>query len=482
MTIDALSPQATKTLEQLRAVISKKGDFPSISGAVRQIVSAMRDENTSDFDLTQSVLSDFAMTQKVIRLANSAMYAGFGGDVTTVSRAVYVLGTETVGHLALGLKFIDQLDKAAGSAEAARAEFAKAMVAGTVSRKVTESMSTREAEESVVCTLLHNLGRLMVTFYLPEQWTELSALAAAPKSMPEQDAAQQVLGLTLHKLGQIMADQWGLPSELTAAMQPAVMAGENPLTHGEWLASLANFSTECSKALAATDAPEAEMERLALAYAPSLGIEAGNLVAAAAAAAQDEECQKLIASGRGHVEIGESEKPLDAYTRLEHGLRDMEALADTAEMGTLAGLMMEAMQTSMGFRRMYVFLRNGNTRKVAARMALGVGARELMPRLTFDEAFVPDVFHIALAQNRPVFIDDVNVAAVQSRLPKWFKDALPKARSFVCIPIVSGNLPVGIVYGDWETTETALKVEAHELAKIVKMRDVLLGALGRQKK
>lgn len=474
---------AKKTLAQLRDVISRKGDFPSISGAVQQIVSAMRDENTSDFDLAQSVLSDFALTQKVIRLANSAMYSAFGGSITTVSRAIYVLGTETVGHLALGLKFIDQLDKAAGSAEHARAEFAKAMVAGTISRKVTEGMTSRDSEESVVCTLLHSLGRLLVTFYLPAQWNTIRERTASAGPAEEQLVAAEVLGLTLHDLGRIMANEWGLPPELTDAMQAPVAASENPLSHAEWLASLANFSSECSKVMATgSEGADAAMARLAETYAPSLGIEVEALTAATAAASDDEECQKLLASGRPAAGPVQSEKPLDAYTRLDQGLNDMLAMAETAGLSALAGLMIEAMHSSMGFRRVYVFLRNGATRKVAARMALGAGAKELMERLTFDEAFEPDVFHFALAQNRPVFIEDVKLPSMQSKLPRWFKDSLPRSRSFLCVPLVAGNVPVGMVYGDWETEEAKLRVEAHELAKIVKMRDVIIDALGRQQK
>lgn len=473
---------ATATLKQLREVIAKKGDFPSISGSVQQIVNAMRDDSPSDFDLAQSVLSDFALTQKVIRLANSAMYAAFGGAITTVSRAIYVLGIETVGHLALGLKFIDQLDKAAGTAVHARAEFAKAMVAGTISRKVTEGMGSRESEESVVCTLLHNLGRLLVTFYLPEQWDEIRKGSLEGTPAEEKAVAEAVLGLSLHELGRTVARDWGLPTDLIDAMQGPAPAGDNPLSHVEWLASLANFSSECATVLAnGDDDASTVMAQIASVYAPWLGLDVAALAAAAVAIGADDVCRKLLASGKPQVNNTESEKPLDSYTRLDLGLRDMEAMAGNAGLSTLAGLMIEAMHTSMGFRRVFVFLRNGTTRKVSARMALGAGARELMPTLSFDEAFQPDVFHFALTQNRPVFIEDVRVPTIQAKLPGWFKDTLTTTRSFVCIPLVAGNAPVGMVYGDWETTDAQLRVESHELAKIVKMRDVLLGALGQHK-
>jgi HD-like signal output (HDOD) protein len=475
---------AERTIAELQDIITRKGDFPSISGAVKQIVSAMRDENSTDFDLAQSVLTDFALTQRVIRLANSAMYSAFGGPITTVSRAIYVLGTETVGHLALGLKFIDQLEKAAGTSEAAVAEFTKAVVAGSVARKVTEGMPSRDAEESVVCTLLHSLGRLLVTFYLPRQWGEICALtsdAQSPRS--EQESAEQVLGLSLHSLGRAMANKWGLPAEISATMQPASPGGDNPLTHGEWLATLANFSTECSKALAgAQDLADDTLRELAHAYAGRLGVEAGALGAAASAAAAEEECQRLLLNTRTPEAGSTRTKPADAYAMLDHGLRDMAALASTADLPTLAGLMIEALHASLGCRRVFLFLRNGNTRKVAARLALGEGARDIMPRLSFDEAFEPDVFHISMAHDRPVFIEDATSVSMQAKLPRWYKQALPEAKSFLCVPLMASGAPVGLVYADWEAAVGPVVVEPHELAKILKMRDVLIGALGATRK
>ena len=51
--------------------------------------------------MTRIVLSDPALTQRVLRLANSAMYSVFGRKINTVSKAVMVLGIESIGHLAM---------------------------------------------------------------------------------------------------------------------------------------------------------------------------------------------------------------------------------------------------------------------------------------------------------------------------------------------------------------------------------------------
>lgn len=53
-------------------------------------------------DLAEVVLKDHAMTMKVLRIANSARYAVAGNRITTVSRAVVLMGFESVRAMALG--------------------------------------------------------------------------------------------------------------------------------------------------------------------------------------------------------------------------------------------------------------------------------------------------------------------------------------------------------------------------------------------
>lgn len=52
----------------------------------------MHDENKNIADIARVILNDFTLTQKVIRLANSVMYSGMGGEITTITQAAMVLG------------------------------------------------------------------------------------------------------------------------------------------------------------------------------------------------------------------------------------------------------------------------------------------------------------------------------------------------------------------------------------------------------
>ena len=150
----AINPE--RTLDLLWTRVRQRGDLPGFSKVVTAIVGAMQGDDDREFNMTRTVLSDPTLTQRVLRLANSAMYSAFGQSINTVSKAVIVLGTETIGHLALGLKLIDGLSAASLGSSDTRSEMERAVMAGQIARQVASSTTRRDTEEVVVClSLIH---------------------------------------------------------------------------------------------------------------------------------------------------------------------------------------------------------------------------------------------------------------------------------------------------------------------------------------
>src|SRR4051794_15256337 len=215
----SIHPSASNpTMALLWNRVRQHGDLPGFSKVVGSILAALRGENDREFNMTRTVLSDPVLTQKVLRLANSPMYAVFGAGINTVSKAVVVLGPEVIGHLALGLKLIEELSSASPDTRNARDEMEKALLAGHVARQLVAEMSAADAEEAVVCAMLHSLGRMMASFYLPEQWAEVRATCADGASS-EDMAARKVFGLSLSDIGRLTAERWGLPVSIVDTLQ-----------------------------------------------------------------------------------------------------------------------------------------------------------------------------------------------------------------------------------------------------------------------
>jgi HD-like signal output (HDOD) protein len=475
------SPKASATLALLWERIRRQGDMPGFTKAINAILASMRGEDERDFSMTQTVLSDPVLTQKVLRLANSGMYSAFGQRVTTVSKAVLVLGTEAIGHLALGLKLIEELSKSTPDSALAHVEMEKAVLAGMVAQQVAASAATRDPEEAVVCSILHSLGRMMVTFYMPERWALLQA-QGGPGG--EDRAAADLLGLSLEEIGRATAEHWGLPRNLIAGMRRVepVERGEQ-FAHEDWLAALGTMSSRCADSLWDDDeASAAKVHQLALSFAPMLGVEPLNIIAAIdrakVEAASDLTIAPLANPADKRAKAAAAQRMRAAGNKiLMSGVADMRDAGSNASPGQMMSMALETTYNGLSFTRAFAFLRNRRDGRYTAKLGLGEGTKAMLPSLSFDDAYEPNVFHAALSNDRVIFIENAQDPKFASKLPGWWHGTLKSARCFVVIPLCAGGHPAGFIYGDWDDTFPSVYLSQPEFALLNDLRGLVVRAV-----
>ena len=93
------------------------------------------------------------LTQKVLRLANSSMYAAFGQHVNTISKAVLVLGTDSYRSPGAGPEPYRGAGLAgdAGLTEVAHIEMEKAVLAGMVAQQRPLGVARRAIRKKRSC-------------------------------------------------------------------------------------------------------------------------------------------------------------------------------------------------------------------------------------------------------------------------------------------------------------------------------------------
>lgn len=464
-----------KTQEMLWKQIKEQGHLPGFSNVVDQIVGAMQSEDEREFSMTRTVLSDPALTHRVLRLANSAMYAMFG-EINTVSRAVMVLGTESIGHLALGLKLVDSLATVSSTSSGVRTEMEKAVLAGHIARQVTAQASTRDAEEAVVCSLLHGLGRMVVVFYLPQYFDAITKMVE--EGVDEAVAAVKVLGMTMVDVGRLIARRWGLPRDLIESLHDVMPQAGEPLDHAGWLAALSTMSSSCARAICEDGAGDEALAVIVEGYSDMLGMECATVleaVGAAREAARDDPALTRTAAAAASV-VPEDTGRVDATPALVRGVADMRKVAASITTSQLMTMALETIFQNLKLTRAVAFLRNRKEGKYVAGMCFGADVQVLAPRLMFSDAYQPDVFHAALANDKMVCVKDASDPAFRAKLPRWWKDAFPAVRSFIVLPLTVNRHPVGFIYGDWDDTVPA----ALEQSEIVALNELRALTMARQ--
>jgi HD-like signal output (HDOD) protein len=465
-----------KTQEMLWKQIKEQGHLPGFSNVVEQIVGAMQNEDEREFSMTRTVLSDPALTHRVLRLANSAMYAMFG-EINTVSRAVMVLGTESIGHLALGLKLVDSLATVSSSSAGVRTEMEKAVLAGHIARQVTAQASTRDAEEAVVCSLLHGLGRMVVVFYLPQYYEAIAKMVE--EGADEAVAAVKVLGMTMVDIGRLIARRWGLPRDLIESLHDVTPQAGEPLDHAGWLAALSTMSSTCARAICEEGAGDEALAGIVEGYADMLGMECGTVLealGAARVAARDDPALTRPTAVAVSAAPVDTERE-DATPALVRGVADMRRVAASITTGQLMTMALETIFLNLKLTRAVAFLRNRKDGKYVAGMCFGADVQALASRLVFSDAYQPDVFHAALANDKMVCVKDASDPAFRAKLPRWWKDAFPAVRSFIVLPLTVNRHPVGFIYGDWDDAAPVALAQG-EIQALNDLRSLVMGKQG----
>jgi len=281
------SDRGGSTVEFLLRRMQRRQDFPALSQTLLEINTlTANDRNTSTGQLARIVLRDFAVTSKLLKLANSAFYAPFAGEITNVSDAIRVLGMEQV-RIACNTLLCFNHFAGRGSTSELKDLQVRAFLAGLISRHLANKSGLKEVEDAFICGMLHNLGRSLAIYYFADEENEIQELVAN-RRMASDEAARAVLGIGYHELGTAVAREWAFPETMLATMAALPnLQLPGPTTTVERLhqiASLANRLCDLADRGEPTAKREALVELLSVFRAGiELGPDAAERVVAAAA-------------------------------------------------------------------------------------------------------------------------------------------------------------------------------------------------------
>ena len=121
-------------LQRIRDALREDAALPALGQSVSTVSKmASGDSDTVD-QLSQAILSDVSLTQRLLRCANSPLYrTRDAAPVTTVSRALVLLGFDQIRTLALSMLIVDSLVEGR-RVRSVRRDFGQALGASSVAR------------------------------------------------------------------------------------------------------------------------------------------------------------------------------------------------------------------------------------------------------------------------------------------------------------------------------------------------------------
>jgi eukaryotic-like serine/threonine-protein kinase len=206
-------------------------DLPALSVHVQEIISLVGSRKATAEVLSEIILRDFSLTNKIFQLVNSPYYSRTT-PISSISRAVTILGFDSVRDIAIAIGLFEEFLKAGLEKEDISMLLAQSFVSAELARAISSlKQLPLSAEESFICTLLHNLGRMIILIYLPDLYREITKRTVAGEK--EKDAVPAVLdGLSFQQVGQEIARFWNFSENIiiTMAERPSKPRSRNDVT------------------------------------------------------------------------------------------------------------------------------------------------------------------------------------------------------------------------------------------------------------
>lgn len=243
------SPKEVVRLEEPKDVLTEvlaraeeKGDLPIFNASLAKVRHVSSDPASHAMELAQTVMNDANLSTKLLRIANSPYYNRGLGRVSSVSRAVVMLGFETIRNLCLTLKLIESFESE-HPAIGMQQMLARAYLSAGFVKELAMGCGLKDAEEAYLCGLLHSLGEIAVAYFTPAKFNELVNLHRS-QHVPWGDAQLKVLGVPLQEVGQQLAATWNFSTKLSSTMVRYHPARSGVVRRDEIIHALASMGSE----------------------------------------------------------------------------------------------------------------------------------------------------------------------------------------------------------------------------------------------
>ncbi|MDR1863590.1 MAG: HDOD domain-containing protein [Treponema sp.] len=186
-------------------------NMPSLPTTVAKVLEVCNNPQTSPADLNHVISLDPVLVGRVLKLINSAYY-GMGQQVTSLVRAIIMLGINTVKNLALSTAVMRGLSVKQEFQGLDMDGFWRHSLCVGVSAKLLarkRGINPKLTEEYFAAGLLHDIGKIPLNAILSKEYM-LTVSAADREKIPLYGAEENILGMNHCASGASIVAAWKL--------------------------------------------------------------------------------------------------------------------------------------------------------------------------------------------------------------------------------------------------------------------------------
>jgi putative nucleotidyltransferase with HDIG domain len=199
-------------------ILSLLEKIPALSPTISKIVELTKNQNSSASNLIQAIKFDPVLTIRILKVINSAYY-GMDQQVTSLNRAIVLLGMNTIKNLALSAEVLSSFNPKGGKLFSVEKFWEHSLACAVASKILIQKITPdkKKHEDLFIAGLIHDIGKIFLIKYFVKEYflimnetTDSAKLLAAEKEMFTLDHAE---------VGALVAAKWALPEDMVSSVK-----------------------------------------------------------------------------------------------------------------------------------------------------------------------------------------------------------------------------------------------------------------------
>ncbi len=190
--------------------------LPSVPVVVLQVLDLCQDEETGVAAVAKVIARDPALSGKVLKVANSPLY-GVRSEITTLDRAVTLLGVNATLSLALSFSLVRGLRKSKAARFDHQAYWRRSVIASVATRVAGAAVRSASQDELFLAGLLQDIGMLVLNEAMPKAYGPLVGASNGDHHLLAENERKE-FGADHADVGHWLLSKWNLPGNLQDAI------------------------------------------------------------------------------------------------------------------------------------------------------------------------------------------------------------------------------------------------------------------------
>ncbi len=197
--------------------------IPTLPAIAMEAIRLMEGDQSNFSSIADLLQNDQVLSGRILHYANSA-YVGARSEITTISRAISLLGFTTVRSIILSVAVFDCFS---GPLASHRDDLVRFWLHSIGVAVTAETLATRlgfsQPDEAYLAGLVHDIGKLVCFLHLPDGFLKVCQElerqggygVEAPLAL---EVEEELMGITHTEVGKLVANQWLFPANLVKVM------------------------------------------------------------------------------------------------------------------------------------------------------------------------------------------------------------------------------------------------------------------------